>query len=112
MLLVALAGVLLLIGLAAAFVAATTAAHRRAQGAVDLAALAGATALARGEDACGASARIAEANGARLSACTVLDADVLVEARVVGPRYLGFGWTPTATARAGPGAGGTVTPRT
>ena len=47
---VTLSGVVLLLGLAAAFVTATAAAHRRAESAADLAALAGAVAGQRGED--------------------------------------------------------------
>ncbi|MCP6423098.1 pilus assembly protein TadG-related protein, partial [Klebsiella pneumoniae] len=49
LLVVTLSGVVLLVGLAAAFVTATAAAHRRAQSAADLSALAGAVARQRGE---------------------------------------------------------------
>ena len=72
LLVVTLSGVVLLVGLAAAFVTATAAAHRRAQSAADLAALAGAVARQRGEDACGGAADVARGNGAELTACEVL----------------------------------------
>ena len=62
---VALSGVLLLLGSALAVMAAMVADHRRAQASADLAALGGATALARGHDACAAAARVAQANGGR-----------------------------------------------
>lgn len=105
-LVVALTGLVLLLGLSAAFVTATAAAHRRAQGAADLAALAGAGALARGRDPCAASGVIAVDNGARVRSCTVLGADVLVEVVVSGPRWWGHGWEPRGRARAGPATTG------
>lgn len=55
------------------------AAHRRAQSAADLAALAGAGALQDGGAACARAATIAERNGASLSRCRVEDWDVRVE---------------------------------
>ena len=66
----ALAGVLLLLGSALGVVAALVRAHRVAQSAADLAALAGAGALQLGGDACGRAAEVAEANDARLTACS------------------------------------------
>ena len=83
---VTLSGVVLLLGLAAAFVTATAAAHRRAQSAADLAALAGAVARQRGEDACTGAADVARRNGAELVVCEVLDDDVRVAVRVPEPR--------------------------
>lgn len=99
---VGLTGVLLLIGMAAAFVVATAAAHRRAQGAADLAALAAATALQEGADPCGTAGRFAGTNGARLTGCRVLGEDVTVQVAVAGPRFLDHGWEPVGRARAGP----------
>lgn len=99
---VALAGVVLLLGLAAAFLTATAAGHRQAQAAADLAGLAGATARQRGEDPCAAAATIAAANGAELDDCRVAGADVVVSVSLEGPRHLGHGWRLHGEARAGP----------
>lgn len=100
---VALAGVLLLIGLAASHVTATAVAHRRAQAAADLAALAGAGAHQRGEDPCPVAADVAARNHARLASCVDHGKDVVVEVTVEGPELLGLAATPTGRARAGPG---------
>ena len=59
LLVVALLSVLLLVGAALGVVAAMVWAHRVAQSAADLAALAGAADLQEGEDACAAASRIA-----------------------------------------------------
>ncbi|MBM7517230.1 Rv3654c family TadE-like protein [Nocardioides nitrophenolicus] len=105
---VAMAGVLLLTGAAAGVVGALVVAHRRAQAAADLAALASATSLATGgataasPGPCAAAVDIARANGARLVSCWVDDLDVTVEVRVPGPRWLGQTHDLSATARAGP----------
>lgn len=106
-LVVAMAGVLLLVGSATGVVAAIVVAHRKAQSAADLAALAGATALAdpgsRGaRDPCGAAGDVAAANHARLSSCVVDGEDVLVEVTVAGPHWLGQDRDLVGTARAGP----------
>lgn len=102
---VALGGVLLLVGLVAAFVVATAVAHRAAQSAADLAALAGAGVHQRGEDGCAAAGRVAAANQARLVTCELRGAAVVVRVEVTGPRFLGHGWTPHGMARAGPVSG-------
>jgi secretion/DNA translocation related TadE-like protein len=102
-LVVALVGLVLMLGLAASFVTATASAHRRAQAAADLAALAGAVALGRGEDACGAAAQVAASNGAAVRTCRIEGRDVVVEVGVSGPEHRGFGWDPRGRARAGPG---------
>jgi secretion/DNA translocation related TadE-like protein len=71
-------------------------------GSADLAALAGATALQSGEDACTAARRTAEDNAATVVACMVRNSDVLVS--VQDNLQLPFG-LPTAfqsAARAGP----------
>ncbi|MCD4523393.1 Rv3654c family TadE-like protein [Nocardioides sp. cx-173] len=95
---------LLLLGAALGVVTALVAAHRAAQGAADLAALAGAETLGRGRDPCTAAAATAASNGGALAACEVDDRDVVVEVRVEGPHWLGQSADPVARARAGPAA--------
>ena len=102
LLVVTLSGVVLLVGLAAAFVTATAAAHRRAQSAADLAALAGAVAGQRGEDVCAGAAAVARGNEAELLACEVLGDDVRVTVRVASPELAGHTWEVLGRARAGP----------
>lgn len=101
-LVVALTAVVLLLGLAAAFVTATVAAHRKAQAAADLAAVAGATVLQRGGEPCAGAAVIAEANGAAVTSCGVIGGDVRVQVALDGPALAGYGWRLTGRARAGP----------
>ncbi|MFC5729151.1 MULTISPECIES: Rv3654c family TadE-like protein [Nocardioides] len=105
---VAMSGALLLVGAATGVVAAIFVAHRQAQAAADLAALAGATAVAdhHGRDPCGQAADVAAANDAALSSCAVEGEDVVVEVVVVGPRWLGQDEDLTARARAGPASAG------
>ncbi|GGO72786.1 Rv3654c family TadE-like protein [Nocardioides deserti] len=96
---------LLLVGSALGVVAAMVRAHRAAQSAADLAALAGAAAVGgagRG-DPCAAASAIAERNGATLRGCTVAGRDVRVRTEVPGPRWLGQVADLTGEARAGPG---------
>jgi secretion/DNA translocation related TadE-like protein len=100
---VALLSVLLLVGAALGVVAAMVWAHRTAQAAADLSALAGAAELQEGDDACGAARRIADANHASLTACQVQGEEVMVEVLVTGPRWLGQDEDLSARARAGPG---------
>lgn len=99
---VAVLGLLLVVAAALAVVGAMVTAHRQAQSAADLAALAGARALADGADACRAAAQLAAANGARLTACSVIDRDVSTSVVVTGPRWLGQAGDLDARARAGP----------
>ncbi len=103
LLVVVLLSVLLLVGAALGVVAAMVWAHRIAQSAADLSALAGAADLQEGEDPCAGASRIAEANHARLASCLVQGDEVLVEVTVVGPRWLGQHADLSAQARAGPG---------
>ena len=98
---VALLGVLLLVGAALGVVAAMVEAHREAQSAADLAALAGAAAAGRGSDGCAAAARIASANGADLTGFWPDGRDVRVEVTVAGPHWLGQDGDLVAEARAG-----------
>ena len=101
-LVLAFLGLLLFVGAALGVVGALVRAHRAAQSAADLAALAGAAALARGEDPCAAAASVAAANGAVVAACTPDGHEVRVTAEVGGPRWLGQSADLTAEARAGP----------
>lgn len=105
-LVVALAGVLLLTGAALGTVTALVGAHRQAQAAADLAALAGARILVDGGEGCAAAGSVAVANGAVLTGCVVEGAAVRVSVRVDGPRWLGLAADPEAEARAGPGGPG------
>lgn len=101
-LVLAFLGLLLFVGAALGVVGALVRAHRAAQSAADLAALAGAAALARGEDPCAAAASVAAANGAVVTACMPDGLEVRVTAEVGGPRWLGQSADLTAEARAGP----------
>ena len=100
---VAFLGVLVLVGAALGVVGAMVNAHRVAQAAADLAALAGAEAIGDGASPCDAASRIATANGAGITQCAVDGRDVRVEVTVTGPRWLGQQHDLVAEARAGPG---------
>ncbi|HWU20142.1 MAG TPA: Rv3654c family TadE-like protein [Nocardioides sp.] len=99
---VAVLGVLLLLGAALGVVGAMLAAHRRAQVAADLAALGAARVLQTGGDACGQAAGLAGANGSVLTSCTVEGADVRVTVTAPGPHWLGQTADLVAESRAGP----------
>lgn len=77
-------------------------AHRQAQAAADLAALAGAVAASEGGDACGEAAAIAQANGSVLVACDVSGGVVTVDVSAEGPSYAARSFDVASTARAGP----------
>ena len=98
----AMVGVLILVGAALGVVAAMVHAHRVAQSAADLVALAGAEAQARGRDPCVRAAALASANGATLDSCSVAGRDVRVQVTVAGPHWLGQHHDLSAQARAGP----------
>lgn len=98
----ALSGLLMFIGLALAGVAAIVLAQRSAQAAADLAALAGASAAVSGADACAAASEIAEANGAALASCELAGTVVTIVVLVEGPRLVDRRYDVTAEARAGP----------
>lgn len=102
MLVVVHLSVLLVLTCALAAVGGLVTAHRRAQSAADLAALAGAAALADGRDACGQARAIASSNGAQLRDCWVRDREVRVRVTAPGPRWLGRRPSLAAEARAGP----------
>lgn len=95
--LLALAGLAIQLG-------AVLVARHRAEVAADLAALAGAAVVLRGESAaCGRAAEVSQANGSELSSCQVIGADLRVQVRSgvrAGPL---LGWA-TGRARAGPAA--------
>ncbi len=98
----ALAAVLMMVGLAGAWVGAAVARHRVAQSAADLAALAGAQAVQEGGSACAVAAEVARANRTRLSACSLRGEDVWVSVELAAPPLLGRSGTLTGRARAGP----------
>ncbi|MBF4767853.1 flp pilus-assembly TadE/G-like family protein [Nocardioides agariphilus] len=104
-------GVLMLVTGALAVMAGMFVAHRQAQAAADLAALAGAAASERGEDACHRAGAVAAANGATLDECAVEEATVTVTASVEGPSWLGQRGRLVGTARAGPVRSGRRRPR-
>ena len=99
---VVLLALVLLVGAGLGVVAAMFVAHRSAQSAADLAALAAAAAHADGGDACGAGRALAARNGGRLVACGVEGEDVRLTVEVDGPRWLGQRADLVAEARAGP----------
>lgn len=80
---------LLVVLIAATWLAAAVTARHRAGAAADLTALAGAAVVVRGADAvCAAAVRVAEANGAALDSCRVTGVTVRVATTVavrVGP---------------------------
>ncbi|MDQ3432572.1 MAG: flp pilus-assembly TadE/G-like family protein [Actinomycetota bacterium] len=79
------------------------AARHQAGGAADLAALAGADRVLSGPDtACGAAARVAQRNRARLTQCRVLGTEIEVLVQVDTPDFLGQVPPATGRARAGP----------
>jgi secretion/DNA translocation related TadE-like protein len=100
---VAMLGLLLLIAGALGVAEAMVVAHRRAQAAADLGALAGARAIQQAGDPCAAATSVATGNGAMLDSCRVEADDVVVTVRVTGPRWLGSRGDLSAQARAGPG---------
>ena len=105
-----MAGVLLWVGAALGVVGALVVDHRRAQAAADLAALAGASASARGDPGCAAAGQVAQLNDADLLDCSVRGsvegARVTVRVVVSGPRWLGQQADLEASARAGPALAG------
>jgi secretion/DNA translocation related TadE-like protein len=100
---IACLAVLLLLGAALGVVASMVRAHRTAQSAADLAALAAAAAVVDGREPCLAGSRIAVANGARLTGCTLAGRAATVRVLVPGPHWLGQLADLEAEARAGPG---------
>lgn len=95
-------GLLAITALVLSFQGGVLVAQRRVQSAADLAALAGASALQRGDDACAAAGPIAARNGAALERCAVDGQELLVTLSLAGPRALGRSVDVRASARAGP----------
>lgn len=110
LLVVAAVAVLVTMGAGLAVVIALVAAHRQAQSAADLAALAGARGAALGTAGCATARRVAAANGARVTACVVtrtgLGSVVDLSVEVSGPRWLGQSADLGARSRAGPAGAG------
>lgn len=105
-------GVLTLVTLACVGVAGIVVAHRRAQGAADLAALAAATAIQHGRSPCAVAADVVGRNGGRLRGCRVQGETVLLRVDVATVRILGRVRLTQARARAGPvGQGAGLVPR-
>jgi secretion/DNA translocation related TadE-like protein len=102
-LVVAVGGLLLAIGLAVAGVTSVVVAHREAQSAADLAALAGAQAEVGGDGGCAVADAVARANHARLIGCAVRGSDVLVQVSTSVRPGFGLRFDLAASARAGPG---------
>ena len=94
-------GLLVTVTVATAGVVGVVGAHRRAQSAADLSALAGAAALQDGGDPCMRAGVIAGRNGAVLRGCEVDGWDVLVGV-VVTARLPGNSLELRARGRAGP----------
>jgi len=101
-LVVAIVGLLLVVGGALGVVASMVRAHRSAQSGADLAALAGAHGRTLGRDACTEASRVAAANDVRLTGCRVEGRDVVVTVEAAGPHWLGQTADLSAQARAGP----------
>ena len=102
LIMLAMSGLLMFVGLALAGVAAIVLTQRSAQAVADLAALADASAAVSGGDACAAASEIAEANGAALARCELTGDVVKIAVRVDGPRLADRHYDVTAEARAGP----------
>jgi secretion/DNA translocation related TadE-like protein len=94
--------VLLVVGAALGVVTAMVRAHRVAQAAADLSALAGAHGLAQGRDGCPEAGRIAAANDVRLTRCVAEGRTLEVTVEATGPHWLGQAADLSAEARAGP----------
>lgn len=89
---VGLTAVILLLALAAGVAGRVLVTQRRAAAAADLGALAGAVAVQRGGDACGAVSRLVARSGARVQQCEVsgdhVRVTVVAEAAVVAGRRI------------------------
>ena len=86
-LMAAVMGVVVTLGAAAMVIAGYLVGHHRARSAADLAALSGAAAHARGDDACDHARRIAPQNRAEVAACTRVgdDIDFVITVRTTVP---------------------------
>jgi secretion/DNA translocation related TadE-like protein len=105
---VAMMGLLVTVTVAAAGVVGVVATHRAAQSAADLAALAGASALQDGGDACERAAAVAGRNRASLTQCAVNGWDVSVVVTAESAHLPGGVLELEAQGRAGPAVSGTA----
>jgi secretion/DNA translocation related TadE-like protein len=108
---ISLAGILVVVALLGGAVVGLVDAHRRAEAAADLAALAGAGALTQGADPCAAAATIAGRNGGHVVSCRTAARTVAVVVAVAAPGALGAMPPLQARARAGPAEPGGLAPR-
>ncbi len=99
---IGLVGLLTVLALVASGIVGLVDAHRRAQAAADLAALAGGGALAQGSEPCAAAAANARRNAAELVDCRISGRTVAVVVAVAAPAALAAVADPRARARAGP----------
>lgn len=97
-----LAGALLAATALLSAVGAGIADQRRAAAAADLSALAGASAVQRGEPGCAAARSVAARNHARVTSCSVVGEVVTVRTARPARRVLGVTFTVRSRARAGP----------
>lgn len=97
-----LVAVLVVVTVVITVVGGAVADRRRVASAVDLAALAGASAVQAGRDGCAAARALARRNGARMTSCSVHGQDVTVRGARSTPPVLGHRFTVRAEARAGP----------
>ena len=88
-------------GIAVAAMSGLVVAHRHAQSAADLAALAGAAAIGTSAAPCAAAGRVAAANGAAVESCRSTPKDITLVVSVAGPELTGHLITLRAVARAG-----------
>jgi secretion/DNA translocation related TadE-like protein len=102
---VAMMRLLVTVTVAASGVVGVVATHRIAQSAADLAALAGASALQDGGDACDQAAAVADRNRATLTDCEVAGWNVTVEVMANTARLPGGVLDLRARGRAGPALG-------
>jgi secretion/DNA translocation related TadE-like protein len=99
---VVVSGVLATTFVVAAVIGGALVGQRRAATAADLAALAGASALQQAQPACTVARRLARANDATLTSCTVDGDEVRVGTAVRVPLWRGRSLTVESAARAGP----------
>lgn len=103
-----LIGLLATVSVLVAVVGGAITDQRRVESAVDLGALAGASAAQRGEDGCTAAGAMVGQNRARVIACSETAGIVTVRAARGTRPVLGLRFTVTSRARAGPA--GSLTP--
>lgn len=99
---ISLVALLTVVAFTAAGMTGLVAAHRRAQAAADLSALAAAATLQEGGSGCAAAARVADRNGAELVGCSQEGRTVLVGVVVRTRPIGGQRWALPGRARAGP----------